>query len=425
MNKLFERYGVKADILPMEQFVLFRDIPQAGELRDIPSERLDNIIKRGEKTLGEDFPVLPATLYMQYKRDGNRSDYEAPYFRRRGMVLILALAQAAQGGERYASKLADWVWMLLEESTWVIPAHNPSLPGLSCPLTYSFREEADYIDLFSAETGAMLAWVCHFAGKALDSITPLIIQRVKYELDRRILKPYMKHDMNNWMGLDGSTVNNWNPWIVSNVLTVCALCEEDTEKRRALAERSMKILDRFTVTYHDDGGCDEGPSYWGVAGASYFDCLELLYDMSGGCIDMFSDPLVRRMCDYIMNVYVHGTRFLNFADCPASVSPDNTLLARMGRRTSSRALFEFGASRIPQYVQYPGGRLHLQDDKRPLGRLSRRKRSVPASLCLDGGNTGAGAAAVPRFLKRALSGHKGRAQLREPQPQRCGQLRGI
>ena len=43
---------------------------------------------------------------------------------------------------------------------------------------------------------------------------------------------------------------------------------------RAVA-KIARSLDRFVDAYPDDGGCDEGPSYWGRAGASLFEALEL------------------------------------------------------------------------------------------------------------------------------------------------------
>ncbi|MBQ9691918.1 MAG: hypothetical protein IJV70_02030, partial [Clostridia bacterium] len=55
----------------------------------------------------------------------------------------------------------------------------------------------------------------------------------------------------------------------------------------------LDSLDNWTALYAPDGGCDEGPSYWGAAGASYFDCLELLYDLSGGKINVYGHPLVK------------------------------------------------------------------------------------------------------------------------------------
>jgi hypothetical protein len=38
---------------------------------------------------------------------------------------------------------------------------------------------------------------------------------------------------------------------------------------------AMIGLDSYLNSLGEDGGCDEGPSYWFAAGGSVFDCLEL------------------------------------------------------------------------------------------------------------------------------------------------------
>lgn len=238
-----------------------------------------------------EYDILPAGIYMQFKRNGNRSVYQDLYYKRRKIVLYLALAESIEKKGRFIDKIVDGIWLLLEESTWVVPAHNPSLPDMDCPLPYAYKEEVDFIDLFSAETGALLAFVYHMLGDRLDAITPLICDRILYELNRRITLPFLNNDKQWWMGFSGRRINNWCPWIASNVLTVCALCEKSIKTRKNVLQKTFVILDHFTSGYHDDGGCDEGPGYWNEAGACYFDCLELIYDMTGGAVDVFDHPL--------------------------------------------------------------------------------------------------------------------------------------
>lgn len=64
-------------------------------------------------------------------------------------------------------------------------------------------------------------------------------------------------------------------------------------RTETLCARAAKMLACFPACYHSDGGCDEGPSYWGKAAGSLFDCCELLYDLTGGAFSLFDDPLLR------------------------------------------------------------------------------------------------------------------------------------
>ena len=345
MPKIFEssKYSdIEELVLPFDRFQLFSDI---GGLH-IQSCWYDNLIKRAEKYDAMEYDILPAGIYMQFKRNGNRSVYQDLYYKRRKIVLYLTLAEFVEKKGRFIDKIVDGVWLLLEESSWVVPAHNPSLPDLDCPLPYAYKEEVDFIDLFSAETGALLAFVYHMLGDRLDAITPLICDRILYELNRRIISPFLNNDKQWWMGFSGRRINNWCPWIASNILTVCALCEKSIKIRKDVLQKTFLILDHFTNGYHDDGGCDEGPGYWNEAGACYFDCLELIYDMTGGAIDVFDHPFIRNMGEYIAKVNIYEDYYINFADGAAKTHFNYLSIARFGRRTNSEMLENFGKSHI-------------------------------------------------------------------------------
>ena len=107
------------------------------------------------------------------------------------------------------------------------------------------------------------------------------------EVNRRILTPNLERDDFWWMGFRGGRINNWNPWINSNWLTVVLLLEQDEERRMQAVYKIMQSLDLFIDSYPDDGGCDEGPGYWGRAAGSLYDSLELLHSASEGRISIY------------------------------------------------------------------------------------------------------------------------------------------
>ena len=74
------------------------------------------------------------------------------------------------------------------------------------------------------------------------------------------------------MGFNCDWVNNWNPWCNSNCLLTVLLIEEDPVKRAKSVEKAIRSLEIFLNSYSEDGGCDEGASYWSRAGGSLFDC---------------------------------------------------------------------------------------------------------------------------------------------------------
>jgi len=338
--KIFAEKGITA-LGMLEPFASFKPFSAlAAALPDLPEKQM--LIRNAEERLAQDYPILKATDYMRFVRDGDRSVYEGIYFARRSAVFDLLLGEWAQRGGRFTEKLAEGVWHILEETTWVVPAHMKDSTG-PYALTPEYGGDVRTVDLFSAATAALLGFVCCYARKELDAVSPAICERIEYETNRRVLKPFLERD-HRWAGLDGGKVNNWNPWIVSNVLACMAFCVRGDTLREAILGKALRVLDCFADSYHPDGGCDEGPVYWTAAGASFFDALEIIYDLTGGKIDVFSEPLVRNMGEYILHVHIAGDCFIPFADARTHLGLEYAMVARFGRRTGSQSLEQFGRS---------------------------------------------------------------------------------
>ena len=334
--KLFQDIDVAGKVLPLEQVRLFADFPAEWSLTGLSPQDQKAIIRQGEESLLQPVPELSAGLYRQFGRTGNRSQFEDAYMKRRRLLHDLLYAEAVERKGRFLDRIVDLAWALLEESTWVLPAHNG---GQLCG---EFGEDIHNVDLFSGVTAGLLALSLQLLGERLDEGLPnhLLTRRMRYEIHRRLLLPISRYDM-PWMC---RYANNWNPWIFSNALFSLTVCEDDPDFREALVARILEQMDHFVGRYGESGGCDEGPSYWGVAGGCFFDCLELLYDLTAGRIDLFGSPFVRRMGEYIMKMHICGNYFVTFADAPHRFTPEGVMIARFGRRTGGGQLEAFGLS---------------------------------------------------------------------------------
>ena len=351
--RVFQPLKINANgrLLPYSDFRLFSDIPDPK----VNEEKMAKVIANAEKALADEIPMLPASLYREYVTIGNRSNYENLYFKRRDMVLWLSLAEWYEGKGRFTEKLMDVVWAIMEESTWLIPAHLYNSPfGAEGSLGPVFGNNTLHgIDLFSAVTCAVLTTAYKYAGESMNKITPVVCEKMKFMLNDRFVKPFL-HCTFWWTGERGNTINNWCPWIISNLLYQTAIMEESNYVREKVVNKSISALDNFLNCYHPDGGCDEGPSYWGAAGASLFDCLELLEDMSGGKIDVYSNDLVRNIGEYIYKVNINGNRVVNFADCGPIVTPSASLLVRYGKKCNSPFMVSF-AKKVAPYGDFGVG----------------------------------------------------------------------
>ncbi len=351
--KVFEQNGyrsAKGQMVSYRNFKLFKDMPRPLEIEESKAKR---IMSNAEKRLTEEVPALPASLYREFFKNGNRVNFESPYFERRNMAIYYAAAEYIEGKGRFTDKMIDAVWAIMEESTWIIPAHlyNSPIYG-EATLGPVFSEEALHgIDLFSAATAGTLATVYFLCKDILNKEEPIIARKIVYTVRERCITNFLQQEF-WWSGRFGNRVNNWCPWILSNILFATAIIENDNYIREQVVSKSMQYLDNFFNSYHPDGGCDEGPAYWSAAGASMFDCLELIEEMTGGKITVYDSPLVKNIGDYIYKVNINSNRYVNFADCAPKTNPLPSMLVRYGQKTGSEFLEAFGRRQAKEQVDF-------------------------------------------------------------------------
>ena len=360
-------------LLPREQWRPYPTITEPQGFDSISTEIRQGTIKAAEEVLGQSWPVLPATVFLEYVRNGNRSNYQGLSFDRRQRLALLVMAEVYERQDRFLDEIVNGIWAICEESFWGVPAHNHGrgLPDVERPI----------VDLFAAETGALMAWTYYLLGPALDRVNPLVTQRIILETDQRLLTPYLEHDDWGWMGFTwreregySRPVNNWNPWINSNIIACALILEENPQRRVQLIAKCMDSLDNFILPYPADGGCDEGPSYWGRAAASLFDCLYLLESASEGHIAVWDRPLIRNMGSYIYKTYISGSYFINFADASAKMNINAPLVYRFGKAISDQTMMQFAAFAAQQ---------QSLESKMISGSFGVLSRLLPALFCLD------------------------------------------
>lgn len=285
----------------------------------------------GRNLIEKEPAPLPASYYCRFLLYGERVYYDNNFFDRRNTLMGLLVCECLTDEGKYLSKIIDFIWAICEETTWVIPAHVHDIAGAEGKPRYLLGPDMarEYIDLFAAETASLLSWCLYLLGTRLDAVTPVIKERVLTELHERIFTVFHDHPEMHWVGKQKEyNLNNWTPWIYSNLLMSALLCCRDKALRDEIILGTGEGIDAFLKGYSEDGCCDEGPSYFDKAGASVIDTLEEYYLASGGAVDLYGEPLIRAMTSYIMHVWVNGTKFVNFADCAPNVYVDTMVLKR-------------------------------------------------------------------------------------------------
>jgi hypothetical protein len=318
------------------QFPAYRD-RQAWE--SLPSEVRAAVIRRGEEALRCKWSVITATDYLEYTRSGNRTAMSRPQSERTRALGRLALAELVEGKGRFIDQLMNGVWAVCEQSTWVQSAHlelQKQGAGLPDP-------EDIVIDLTSGDIGAMLSWIHYFFAAEFDKISPFVSEVIRRNVRTRILEPYYTRNDFWWMGFRGGMVNNWNVWVNHNVMQCILLMEADHAKRTDNIYKAMSSIDKFINFYPDDGGCDEGPTYWGHAGGRLFEDLELLHHATNGTVNIFDNEVIKNIGRYIYRAYIADPWFVNFADASAKGDIRAGVVYRYGKAIDDDILQGFGA----------------------------------------------------------------------------------
>ena len=303
------------------------------------------LLRLAERYRGEDYAQLTAGQYMAFVRTGERGVMERPYFQRRRKLVAAVMGAFVGGSGDDLDAVVDGLWLICEESSWVISAHNGGEhDGVEARAPRPLPDpNRPYVDLFAAQTAMILSLACQLLADRLDAVTPLLRSRAREEIERRVLAPFENRDDFWWMGVIRRDLCNWTPWIVSNVMLAACAWLDDRERLAALLTRGCRMLDRYLDGLPEDGGCDEGVGYWSMAGGAVLDCLDLLERVTDGKLTFWSNEKLGRILRFPMRLWLGGDWFANFGDCDAKPEVPGERLQFAGERLGDAALVAFGA----------------------------------------------------------------------------------
>jgi len=342
---------VKSSLILNQKWVPYPSYTDRSGWNALTGNNKDEIIRRGNAFLNYKWEVITATDYLAYDRTGIREVMEDPFGRNISALTQLVLAELAEGKGRFVDQIANGVWFYCEMTSWALAAHvgREQIEKTSLP---SYKEQV--IELTSADVGSFLAWTYYFFKNQLDEVNPLIAERLRKNLQIRILDPYMNRSNFWWQAFDATPqtmVNNWNPWCNCNVLTCFLLLENDPEKLAEAVHRTMVSVDKFINRSNADGACEEGPSYWGHASGKLYDYLQILSLATNGKVSIFDQPMIKNMGEYIAKSYIGNGWVVNFADASAKGGGLPGVIFRYGKAVKSSEMQQFASYLFQQNAQ--------------------------------------------------------------------------
>lgn len=332
---------IRQSLVARDQWKPFPQTP-AGWMAKVPDSVIESIIRQAEKIKDIPFTSIPATVTLEYVRNGNRANFEKLSFDKRNRLFTMVLAESMENKGRFTDAIANGVWNICEETYWGVTAHigtqkrGAGLPDVTDPT----------VDLFGAETAAVLALTDYFTGEKLDKVSGLLCERIRIEVNRKILNSF-ENEVTRYgffgNGKKNVKVNNWDPWVTSNCLMAFLLLEKNENRRVKLLHQSLDLLDLYINGLGDDGATDEGPSYWFAAGLALFDGLTIVDDATNHHINIFNHPIIRQLGTYIYKTHIDGAYFVNVADATPTIKADGVGIYRFGKAVKDEKMMAFGA----------------------------------------------------------------------------------
>ncbi|HOJ11772.1 MAG TPA: heparinase II/III family protein [Clostridiales bacterium] len=374
---LIERYGNKISniLLPVDGIKPFPTIDDRARWKLVMPVLSKPVINEAEVYRNFKWPSLSASDFIESCKKNEDTPERLEVSAKRQVLRTLILAECLNGKNEYIDNIINGIWSICEESSWAIPANSymhrnwpDPLPDATDPV----------IDLSSAATASLLTWAYYLMGSAFDKVSVNMNRRIKYEINKRILTPFLENDDIWWMGFQRMMnprmkvlhpINNWNPTCNSCCLIAFLMLEDDWKRRIQGVLKAMEITDIYIGSYPADGGCDEGISYWSMAPAALFDILEQLYFATDGIIDIYNEPLIKDMGRYFYRAYIGKDNFINFADASSKLRLSNDLVYRYGRRISDDTLADIGAKMFMKEAE-----AFLREDEG--GKLATRKPNI-------------------------------------------------
>ncbi len=278
-------------------------------LKEVPEGVYKEAVDEGKKYLNNDWGVLTASMYT----DSHSSTFKDKYRKRRVALASLAVAEFAERKGRFLNDIIDGIWCICEESTWILPDGTGNLRDT----------EAARFDVNAARTAQLLTLCVHLFRKEL----PLLVKkRMVSEVQRRVLEPFRE-------------AKQLTPENVAHTLTACMFAEPNEEKRRAVVDKVLAVIDIFLGEYTENGIKAKSEQSLYRWSAYIFDVLELLYNVTDQKFAIYSDEKIKFVADSIYKAHIGSDGFSETV-----TEEDGARAYLFGKRMDYKKLMDFGAS---------------------------------------------------------------------------------
>ena len=292
----------------------YHDRPVWDALRTRPA--FGKVIPAAVKLLTEPFPAWDDDAYLDFSRTGQRPRGEAMMGARHKRLSPLVWAECLENKGRFVAAIEATLHEYAGEKSWTLPAHDGKLTN--------FHQTAYYAELGSALFAHDIAQALYMLG---DKISPASRQEILSAMEAHIFAPVRTQlktgQGGNWWL---TTTNNWNAVCLRGVTGAALTVIPDRHDRAFFATAAERYSRNSIEGFNNDGYCTEGLGYYDYGFGNYLQLREKLYQATGGKIDLFADPKVRKIAQFGPNLEIINGSWPARCDCRIGTVTDTSIL---------------------------------------------------------------------------------------------------
>ncbi len=308
-------------------YVLFKEIRENKNIEKVKQHPVtgkmaEELLQYANSIKNEKPQELTFETFIEFFENGNRYNYEKPYFKSKKDIHSLIMAEILENNGQYIKAIEERLWQWCNLYTWELPAHVPLSPE---DIKKSNIEADEVVALFSAETGFYFAEILSVLG---DRLQPLLVYRVRKEIFRRIINSYKNRSF-HWE----EAAMNWASVCAGAVGCAALYLIEDINELSIIVHRVIGTMESYLSGFDKDGITTEGLGYWSYGFSFYVYFAELLKERTNGKLDLMTyNELIEKIAEMPLYLQFPNATMINFSDAPGNLwYGDYGLLSRLSK----------------------------------------------------------------------------------------------
>lgn len=271
------------------------------ELKSKPEykEMVDAIINEYEECCVGEIEATKFSKFCLFKEKGDRNAYQDVFFKRQHRMYAAAfMCLLFPENDGYLELLQNTIWEVCDQYVWALPAHIENIDiNNNCELDL----DATTMSMALAIIKVLLEGRLH----------PLIRSRIDYELDRRLINPFMEKRW-HWEYRQ----NNWTA--VCTGATGCTIMLNRPELFELVRDRLNENMADYLRSYKDDGVCVEGAGYWSYGFGYFMEYARMQKEFTKGNYNLVDTEKARNVSTFLQKLYLDKDIIVTYGDCKPS-----------------------------------------------------------------------------------------------------------